>query len=182
MDIMELGAIGELVGGLAVIGSLIYVGLQVRQTNTQAKQRNEIERAESHRVQSRDGNALFVCLTEPGLANVFRRGLNDFRSLSFDEQGQLDWWLSSYTIHTESVEFVAEGGLIDSSLAERWHLFLVSVIKSPGGAFWWSTTKTRFHPVFVEVIDGMAGKADSPTALNDTAPWLSAELPTPQEA
>ena len=33
MDIMELGAIGELVGGVAVIVSLIYVGLQVRQAN-----------------------------------------------------------------------------------------------------------------------------------------------------
>ena len=31
MDIMELGAIGELVGGLAVIASLVYVGVQVRQ-------------------------------------------------------------------------------------------------------------------------------------------------------
>ncbi len=30
MDIMELGAIGELVGGVAVIGSLIFVGLQIR--------------------------------------------------------------------------------------------------------------------------------------------------------
>ena len=35
MDIMELGAIGELVGGVAVIASLVYVGLQVRQ-NTKA--------------------------------------------------------------------------------------------------------------------------------------------------
>jgi hypothetical protein len=33
MDIMELGAIGELVGGVAVIGSPLYVGLQVRQSN-----------------------------------------------------------------------------------------------------------------------------------------------------
>ncbi len=33
MDIMELGAIGELVGGVAVIGSLIYLALQVRQGN-----------------------------------------------------------------------------------------------------------------------------------------------------
>ena len=33
MDIMELGAIGELVGGIAVVGSLIFVGLQIR-TNT----------------------------------------------------------------------------------------------------------------------------------------------------
>ena len=32
MNIMELGAMGELVGGVAVIASLLYVGLQVRQS------------------------------------------------------------------------------------------------------------------------------------------------------
>ena len=31
MNILELGAIGELVGGVAVIGSLIFVGFQLRQ-------------------------------------------------------------------------------------------------------------------------------------------------------
>ena len=43
MDIMELGAIGELVGGVAVIGSLIYVGLEVRQSNRHAKEAAERE-------------------------------------------------------------------------------------------------------------------------------------------
>jgi hypothetical protein len=52
----------------------------------------------------------------------------------------------------------------------------VSVIKSPGGGYWWAATKARFHPVFVELIDGMAIAADSPPALNETTPWLSAEL------
>ncbi len=33
MDIMELGAVGELVGGVAVIASLIFVGLQMRHGN-----------------------------------------------------------------------------------------------------------------------------------------------------
>ena len=37
MNIMELGAIGELVGGLAVIGSLLCGGLQVRQNTRQLK-------------------------------------------------------------------------------------------------------------------------------------------------
>ncbi len=37
MDILELGAIGELVGGVAVIGSLLYVGIQIRQ-NTRVVQ------------------------------------------------------------------------------------------------------------------------------------------------
>ena len=182
MDIMELGAIGELVGGVAVIGSLIYVGLQVRQSNTQSRRREEMEYAESHRAQSRDGNTLLIQLTEPDLSSVFRRGLNDFSSITKDEQGQLDCWLSAYTIHTESVEFVVEGGLIDSSLAERWHLFLVSVIKSPGGALWWKTTKARFHPVFVQLIDELAAGADSPPAVTDSTPWLSADSPLPQGA
>ena len=35
MNIMELGAIGELVGGVAVIASLIYLAVQIRQ-NTRA--------------------------------------------------------------------------------------------------------------------------------------------------
>ncbi len=39
MDIMELGAIGELVGGIAVVASLLYVGSQVRQ-NTSALRAN----------------------------------------------------------------------------------------------------------------------------------------------
>ena len=33
MNIMELGAVSERVGGVAVIASLIYVGLQVKQSN-----------------------------------------------------------------------------------------------------------------------------------------------------
>ena len=37
MDIMELGAIGELVGGVAVLATLIYLALQVRHGNSLAE-------------------------------------------------------------------------------------------------------------------------------------------------
>ena len=37
MDIMELGAIGELVGGVAVLVTLIYLAVQIRQGNERAK-------------------------------------------------------------------------------------------------------------------------------------------------
>ncbi len=43
MDIMELGAIGDLVGGVAVIASLVFVGLQVRQGNALAQGAAELE-------------------------------------------------------------------------------------------------------------------------------------------
>ena len=47
MNIMELGAIGELVGGVAVIGSLIYVGLQLRQNTRQLKSQARFQVFES---------------------------------------------------------------------------------------------------------------------------------------
>ena len=37
MNIMELGAIGELVGGLAVVGTLLYLALQVRHSTRMAE-------------------------------------------------------------------------------------------------------------------------------------------------
>ncbi len=87
MDILELGAIGELVGGVAVIGSLLYVGLQVRQSNYQSAQRTEVERNESEFA--RDSTTVVFALTNPNLSNVFRRGLNDLRALDRDEQDAL---------------------------------------------------------------------------------------------
>ena len=37
MDILELGAIGELVGGVAVLATLLYLALQVRHSNRLAQ-------------------------------------------------------------------------------------------------------------------------------------------------
>ena len=36
MDIMELGAIGELVGGVAVIATLVYLAMQIRSSQKTA--------------------------------------------------------------------------------------------------------------------------------------------------
>ena len=43
MDIMELGAIGELVGGVAVIGTLIYLATQVRHASKLARTSAHLE-------------------------------------------------------------------------------------------------------------------------------------------
>ena len=45
MNWEALGAIGELVGAIAVVGTLFYLGFQIRQSNKQ-------QRLESHRAMS----------------------------------------------------------------------------------------------------------------------------------
>ena len=68
MDIMEFGASGELVGGIAVVGSLIYVGLQVRQSNRLAG-------GESTRAFVAEYNAILRTPLEPNTSQALRRSL-----------------------------------------------------------------------------------------------------------
>ncbi len=65
MDIMELGAIGELVGGVAVIASLVFVGMQIRHGNEQVQRGNAIERARANRDVSREGGEIFMAMSDP---------------------------------------------------------------------------------------------------------------------
>ena len=70
MDIMELGAIGELVGGVAVIGSLIYVGLQVRQSNDNARQSLAMEKSGASRETGSQFTELMMATTDRSLMAV----------------------------------------------------------------------------------------------------------------
>ena len=79
MDIMELGAIGELVGGVAVIASLVYVGLQVRQNTVTM-------RAASHHAITELFNTVNLSFGQGvGVSRVMRLGLEGKENL--DEDG-----------------------------------------------------------------------------------------------
>ncbi len=82
MTIQEMGAIGELVGGIAIIVSLLYVGLQIRQhsgalrsTTAQAA----IQMAEA---------TYSPIVRDPVLAEISLRGLEDPGTLNTVEMAQ----------------------------------------------------------------------------------------------
>ena len=84
MDVMELGAIGELVGGVAVIASLIYVGLQVRQ-NTLAIRANSAQGF----TDSINAVQLQVCNSKE-TARAWQRFSEEPESLTADDRVILD--------------------------------------------------------------------------------------------
>ncbi len=98
MNIMELGAIGELVGGVAVIGSLLYVGLQVRQSNERSRQTLELERAQANREMSGHFAEVLGSLREPELMDLVQRGMSDWSALSTRDQGRVAAWVGALHI------------------------------------------------------------------------------------
>ena len=164
MTITELGAIGELVGGLAVIGSLIFVGFQVRQSN-------QLNRAESIRSFARDYNAFLAQFREPQFLEVFRRSASDFNSLSGSEKSQVHFvllnhlmlgWADSTIDPQRSSEFAR---FLDTAFA--------TTVRAPGFAQWWDHFKGIFgqwSPSYLDRIE----QADVP-GLGAAMPWLFEE-------
>ena len=69
MDLIELGAIGELVGGVAVLATLVYLAVQVRHARAQVTEQSVATALETMQE-------AFDPIYEGDHLAVFRRGLN----------------------------------------------------------------------------------------------------------
>ena len=97
MDIMELGAIGELVGGVAVIGSLLFVGIQVRQAAFASRA------AVAQEAQMSAAAALEHLSSDPHRAALFLKGMGDLSTLSSDEFPSFHFQVDSICRRFEAV-------------------------------------------------------------------------------
>ena len=171
MDIMELGAIGELVGGVAVVGSLIYVGLQVRQSNA-------LNRAESVRAFVRDFNTVLMQIKDPGFTDIWRRGCVDFHALTRTEQSQLHSVLLHHLMLGWGDSMINPQRSGD--LAQFLDTAFAGTVGAPGFAQWWDQMKTILRPMaptYVDRIDAIP----RPDMLAG-APWYAPDGAESEEA
>ena len=141
MNIMELGAIGELVGGVAVIGSLIYVGLQVRQGN-------EVARSVSIRGIAGEIGQIFLKTCDPELSLVVRRAIRDFDGLTKNDQSVASGYLGALFLSAQTTFAVRSSAR--PSRAER---IAASFVVTPGLRSWWTAAKVSYAPGFVNQIE-----------------------------
>lgn len=125
-----LGAIGEIVGAVAVVVTLLYVARQIRQANaqTQAQARYSFVEAYGHMNTSVVGNK--------AVASVFRRGLQG-KDLDEDEHIQffaligqfLNTWSVLYDLH--------EDGLLPENQWTMVRKDIITMLSEPGGREFW---------------------------------------------
>ena len=176
MDIMELGAIGELVGAVVVIGSLLYLALQVRQGTEQTRQTNLIERGRANREMQRGVNEIYLGAVDSEIQRIYSAALIDFNSISNHDKALLHHrFLIPMGVHSTSTFLAAKEGLVDGVWAEGWLQYWVQIIKSPGLSVWWDDLKPYFQPEFSAEVEKRRLDPDGPLALTDMLPWLLSE-------
>ena len=138
MSLEQLANLGEFVGGIVVVISVVYVALQVRQNSEQLERTVQTIRTQTNQHQVEDFNFYRQLLTDPKLAAVYVRGLEDYKSLEPPERVQFNMVASSY-IWTGwyFYQLQKNEGLVGDPNSRVY----VDMFKHPGFREWYSSYK-----------------------------------------
>ena len=156
MNWQAIGAIGELVGGLAVVLSLVYVGFQVRQNSRQIDQNSRQLEASMYHASGEGFNRWWTLIVrDEAVAILWKRGLagealSPTDSLRFNSMAMMLFTTLENNFHQLQLGSHRRNTLEISK--SSWGRLLTS----PGGSAWWEREARRsFTPEFIEAIESL---------------------------
>ena len=147
MTLEEIGILSNIAAAMAVMGSLIFVGLQVRQANRMMK--DAAIRLHAEKIQS-VSKALFEV---PGLADVFLRGGADIATLSAEERIRFINFCTYIHRILEQLQHQQEKGQMDDELWEANIKIIRDIHNLPGVAAAWEVRRHIFSARFQRFLD-----------------------------
>jgi hypothetical protein len=137
MTLEDLGNLGDFIGGIAVVVTLIYLAVQVTQNNRLLRANTASVRAASTTAI----NELLIGVNErlvedPSLADIFLRGLSNPASIAGAERVRLGSFLQVVFISLESTMKMAQNGTIEPQDWEPWSRHLHAWLKNPAVRSW----------------------------------------------
>ena len=146
MNWEAIGTISEAIGAGAVVLSLAYVAVQIRQNTRQV-------RVATHDGTTRDFRQFTRQLLASGLSKVFSQGLEDYAAL--DEQQKLDFAFMMYDLFKafENIHYHYLHGTLGEDAWKGWRRFIASYVTAPGAQHYWAIRRDIFTPEFQDFIE-----------------------------
>jgi hypothetical protein len=153
ITIDQLGSLGEFVGAIAVVASLIYVAVQIKQ-NTNA---TRISTMQAHVDIWNDIASNFCRSSE--LASIFHEGLKGISTLNEGARVQFFAQLGLIFRYYESSHIEWGEGALDDRLWEGLKTTLVDQLSHPGAQQWWELRRHWFYADFQVLVDEVLANA-----------------------
>ena len=146
MSFSDLASIGGFISGIAVLMSLIYLSLQLRQA-----EKNQKAIIQQGRI-ARSSDQLFR-LADPGLTRAWLKGLKASDDMTEEELFQFVLVATAMLRSSEDVYFQRSLGLLDTASLNNQLAPLRSVLSTPSGAAFWKVVRDNYDPEFASRID-----------------------------
>jgi len=167
MNLSEFAAIGEAVGGVAVLATLLYLAYQFRQTAA-------IERTAGNReLLSRCRDWVELTTTHPDLAEVLRKTLSDWGSATPQEKERANGWMLSAALQGEQALYMWRERLINEVSYQGFIGVIVAIASTPGGRVWWDSARIALGDDISDLVDlELSLRPDDAPSWTDIFPHL----------
>ena len=153
MTIQDWGAIGEIIGGIAVVASLVYLAVQIRQNTHQITRQTEEQKHAMYERSTESGNRIReLLLLNPDIASIYARGAKDFRSLSQVEKSRFDLLMRNMLTEFQGAHLRMRAFAADDEKTDGGANKLSSVLKDAGVREWLASADVDFHPDFEQLL------------------------------
>jgi hypothetical protein len=146
MTIQDWGAVGEMIGAVAIMVSLVYVGLQIRQS-TQAS------RAATNQAFSAQYGALIETMTRADFRDIFWRGIKGLGNLKEGELVAFMGYVGSLLRMWEAFYYQMQDGTFDDKIFKSWLVLFVDTFGNAGVREFWAIRKHQFSDDFVNFVE-----------------------------
>ena len=163
MNLETLANLGETIGGVAVVVSLIYLAVQVRQNTHSQRTENyahELERMSSFQsLLSHDGE----------LSRLFSKGVQDTAALTPQERIQFTWSLYEAFGSFEFLFHAAQSDSVPKEVWARWSTIVAWWLSFPGVQEWWHARPVPFTESFTSFVESTMQQ--NPTDAEAAKAW-----------
>jgi len=149
MTLLEWGALGELIGGIAIIGSLIYVGVQVKDSAraTRSAATNEASGAMQSWYQEMGSNRQ--------ASDVWLNAITSSDPLSTHDEFQFMMMMHAVLYALQNSYLLTKEGTLDADYRDAVTSAILAVKDLPGFDRYWRQRRGLLHRGFAEYIDDL---------------------------
>src|ERR1043166_8220525 len=156
MSLSDLASLGSFVSGFAVLASLIYLALQVRQTKH--NQQIAIRHSRVSRIVE-----LHLALADPGVVDAWLHGSGNSQEITQTQLSQFINLCRALFFHFEDSFYQREEGLLNDDAFETVVAGARLSARSPGWRAAWKMARPNFGGPFLAFMDEVvAGSASEP--------------------
>ena len=149
MNWEAVGAVGEIVGAVAVIVTLLYLSVQIKDS-ARAARSAAVTDATNAMLQFYSGLG-----NNPQTSALFLEGMAHPESMSRQNQFQFLMLLHSAFLGFQRSYFLAREGTLDVGLRDSIGTAILTVNQLPGMHFYWRQRKSYFQSEFVDWVEDL---------------------------
>ena len=147
MTLEQLASIGEIIGGFAVVISLVYLAIQIR-LNTEAERTSTYQS-----IVSDFGSMNNTMASNPELSHLFVQAMEDYLQLSADQKARISQIFFQCFRYFENMFYQHHKGYLDDEVWIGWKRLMLTYYSSPGFQTWWEHRRDVFSEPFANFLE-----------------------------